>query len=71
MNSRSKNQEIMEFEVLGFENNEIGILLYQNEAEKINKAIKSIIQIHFPHIWPKFWKTISVGRGYCFGRSHI
>ena len=43
MNSRSKNQEIMEFGVLGFSNNEIGILLYQNEAEKINKAIESMI----------------------------
>ena len=38
-----KNQEIMEIRVSGLSNNEIGILLYQNEAEKINKAIKSII----------------------------
>ena len=43
INSRSKNQEIMEFGVLGRKNNEIGILLYQNKAEKNNKAIKSII----------------------------
>ena len=43
INSRSKNQEIMEFGVSGLSNHEIGILLDQNEAEKINKAIKSII----------------------------
>ena len=30
------NQEIMECWVLGLWNNEIGILLYQNEAEKMN-----------------------------------
>ena len=38
-----KNQEIMKIGVLGFGNNEIVILLYQSEAEKINEAIKSII----------------------------
>ena len=37
-----KNQEIMEFRVLSLQTNEIGILLYQSGAEKINKAIKSI-----------------------------
>ena len=39
----SKNPEIMKKRVWGFSNNEIGILLYKNEAEKMNKAIKSII----------------------------
>ena len=29
------------------------ILLYQSEAEKINNAIKSIIQMHLHHKWPK------------------
>ena len=38
-----KNQEIMKMKVLGLSNNGIGIILYQSEAEKINKAIKSII----------------------------
>ena len=38
-----ENQEIMEFGVSGLSNNEIGILLYQSEAEKVNKAITSII----------------------------
>ena len=40
----------MEFGVLGSYDNEMGILLNQNEAEKINKAIKSIIYTHFPYI---------------------
>ena len=38
-----KNQEIMKMMVWGLQNTEIGILLYQTEAEKINKAIKSIV----------------------------
>ena len=38
-----KNQEIMKMKVSGLSNNEIGILLYQSEAEEIKKAIKSII----------------------------
>ena len=67
----SKTKKSWNLEFWPSKNNEIGILLYQNEAEKINKANKSIILIHFPHIWPEFWKKISVGRGYCFGRSHI
>ena len=48
-----KNQEIMKMRVSGLSNDEIGVLLYQSEAETIDKAIKSIIQIHFPHKWPK------------------
>ena len=39
----SKNPQIMKMMVFGFKNNETGILLYQTEAEQINKAIKSII----------------------------
>ena len=31
-----ENKEIMEFGASGFENNEIGILLYQSEAEESN-----------------------------------
>ena len=38
-----ENPEIMEFGVSGFSNTEIGFLLYQNEAEKIKKAIISLI----------------------------
>ena len=38
-----KKPQIMTMSVLGLGNNEIGILLYQTEAEQINKAIKSII----------------------------
>ena len=38
-----KNQEIMDLGALGLSNNEIGILLYRSEAERNNKAIKSII----------------------------
>ena len=38
-----KNQEIMEFGDFDVQYDEIGILLDQNEAEKINKAIKPII----------------------------
>ena len=34
-------------------NNEIMILFYQNEAEKNDKAVKSIIQIHFPIFVPE------------------
>ena len=34
---------VIEFGVLGVSNNEIEILLYQFEAEKTHKAIKSII----------------------------
>ena len=39
----SKNPEIMEMPRFDIKNNEIGILLDQSGAEKINKAIKSII----------------------------
>ena len=39
----SKNQKIMKIMVLGLQNNGIGILLYQSEAEKNDKAIISII----------------------------
>ena len=38
-----KNPEIMGFGVSGFSNNGIGIFLYQSEAEKISKAIESIL----------------------------
>ena len=38
-----KNKEIMEFEDFEILNNEIGILLDQNEAEQIHKAIKPVI----------------------------
>ena len=38
-----KNPEIIEMRSLGISNDEIGILLDQIEAEKINKAIQSII----------------------------
>ena len=38
-----KHYEIMKFGVAGLKNNEIGILLYQNEADENKKAIKSII----------------------------
>ena len=48
-----ENQDIMNMRVSGLSNNEIGILLHQNEAEQINKAIKSIIWTHFPHKWSK------------------
>ena len=48
----SKNPKIMKIRVSGLWSNEIGILFYQNEAEKINKAIKSIIKMHVPNIWP-------------------
>ena len=34
-----KNQEIMKMRVSGLSTNEIGILLYQSEAEKVNEAI--------------------------------
>ena len=43
IDNKSQNQEIMEFGVLGLSNNEIGILLYQSEAETINYDIKNII----------------------------
>ena len=39
-----KNQEIMKISSFDISNNEIGILLYQCEAEKINKAIKPILK---------------------------
>ena len=39
----SQNPKIMKMRIWGFQNNEIGILLYQDEVEKINKAIKRII----------------------------
>ena len=38
-----ENPEIMKMSSFEVQNNEIGSLLYQNEAAKINKAIKSII----------------------------
>ena len=38
-----KNQEIIKMKVSGLSNTEIGILWYQSEAEKIDKAIRSII----------------------------
>ena len=38
-----ENQEIMKSQDFYVWNNEIGILLYQSEAEKINEAIKPII----------------------------
>ena len=38
----SKNPQIMKIRVWGFSNNEIGILLYQIEAEKHKKAVQSI-----------------------------
>ena len=38
-----ENNEIMDFLLLGLSNNEIGIFLYQCEAEKSNKAIAPII----------------------------
>ena len=37
----------------GFLKNDIGILLYGSEAEKINNATKNIIQTHVHHKWPK------------------
>ena len=39
----SKNPKIMKMKASGFSNNEIGILLYQIEAEKNNQDIKNII----------------------------
>ena len=52
----SKNLKIMKCCVSGFQNNEIGILLYQIEAEQIQKTIQSIIQIHFPQDFGEKWQ---------------
>ena len=46
----------MEFGVLGFSNNEIGILLYQSEAEKTTKLLKVL----FKHIPPIFGPKIAI-----------
>ena len=50
----------MEFGVLGVSNNEIGILLYQNEAEKMQKKWIKPLKVSFKYIspifGPNFWK---------------
>ena len=43
----------MEFGALGLSNNEIGILLYQNGAEKLTKIVKILFEYNIQHIWPK------------------
>ena len=49
-----KNQETMKFVVFGLQNNEIGIWLYQSEADQFQEAFKPIIiSPQFPHKWPQ------------------
>ena len=50
----------MELGVLGLSNNEIGIFLYQSEAEKTNQAIKPIFKYDYDINDPKFAIIITI-----------
>ena len=49
LGDRFKHPAIMEFGVFGFLNNEIGILLYQSEAEKSYGAFWIIFSYYLHH----------------------